>query len=241
MRACVLHVSPLPLPVTVRACVRVACLTPPPARHSEYQKEFEAAGISYEHRLIDDMVAQAMKSEGGFIWACKNYDGDVQSDSVAQGTLSTPCHPLSPSVPVALCHPVTPCPWHSVTLSLSPCLCHPLPLPLCHPAPVTLSLVTPCPCHSVTLSLSPCLCHPLSLPLCHPLSLLPSVTLSHPVSVTPCPCHPVTLSLSRSLPGLDRFSLYQLLFFTLQIEIQCPVVHCHIDQSMTSYITASAK
>ena len=39
----------------------------------------------YEHRLIDDMVAQAMKSEGGFVWACKNYDGDVQSDSVAQG------------------------------------------------------------------------------------------------------------------------------------------------------------
>lgn len=39
----------------------------------------------YEHRLIDDMVAYAMKSEGGFVWACKNYDGDVQSDSVAQG------------------------------------------------------------------------------------------------------------------------------------------------------------
>lgn len=39
----------------------------------------------YEHRLIDDMVAQAMKSSGGFVWACKNYDGDVQSDSVAQG------------------------------------------------------------------------------------------------------------------------------------------------------------
>uniref|UniRef100_A0A1A8P6K8 Isocitrate dehydrogenase [NADP] n=2 Tax=Nothobranchius TaxID=28779 RepID=A0A1A8P6K8_9TELE len=51
----------------------------------EYQTLFEAKGILYEHRLIDDMVAQAMKSEGGFIWACKNYDGDVQSDSVAQG------------------------------------------------------------------------------------------------------------------------------------------------------------
>lgn len=51
----------------------------------KYVKEFEAAGIWYEHRLIDDMVAQAMKSEGGFIWACKNYDGDVQSDSIAQG------------------------------------------------------------------------------------------------------------------------------------------------------------
>uniref|UniRef100_A0A7N8Y469 Isocitrate dehydrogenase [NADP] n=1 Tax=Mastacembelus armatus TaxID=205130 RepID=A0A7N8Y469_9TELE len=51
----------------------------------EYRAKFEAKGIWYEHRLIDDMVAQAMKSEGGFIWACKNYDGDVQSDSVAQG------------------------------------------------------------------------------------------------------------------------------------------------------------
>lgn len=52
---------------------------------SEYKSKYEAAGIWYEHRLIDDMVAQAMKSEGGFVWACKNYDGDVQSDSVAQG------------------------------------------------------------------------------------------------------------------------------------------------------------
>lgn len=51
----------------------------------EYKKCYEAAGIWYEHRLIDDMVAYAMKSEGGFVWACKNYDGDVQSDSVAQG------------------------------------------------------------------------------------------------------------------------------------------------------------
>ncbi|KAI0211497.1 Isocitrate dehydrogenase [NADP] cytoplasmic [Lamellibrachia satsuma] len=51
----------------------------------DYKTQFEKCGITYEHRLIDDMVAQAMKSEGGFIWACKNYDGDVQSDSVAQG------------------------------------------------------------------------------------------------------------------------------------------------------------
>lgn len=50
-----------------------------------FKKRFEAAGIFYEHRLIDDMVAQALKSEGGFVWACKNYDGDVQSDIVAQG------------------------------------------------------------------------------------------------------------------------------------------------------------
>jgi len=51
----------------------------------EYKPKFEAKKIWYEHRLIDDMVAQALKSEGGFVWACKNYDGDVQSDSVAQG------------------------------------------------------------------------------------------------------------------------------------------------------------
>uniref|UniRef100_A0A1I8GM09 Isocitrate dehydrogenase [NADP] n=1 Tax=Macrostomum lignano TaxID=282301 RepID=A0A1I8GM09_9PLAT len=52
---------------------------------AEYKAAYEAAGIWYEHRLIDDMVAYAMKSEGGFVWACKNYDGDVQSDSIAQG------------------------------------------------------------------------------------------------------------------------------------------------------------
>ncbi len=51
----------------------------------EFADKFKAAGITYEHRLIDDMVASAMKWEGGFVWACKNYDGDVQSDSVAQG------------------------------------------------------------------------------------------------------------------------------------------------------------
>jgi isocitrate dehydrogenase len=48
-------------------------------------KKYDAAGIQYTHRLIDDMVAQALKSDGGFVWACKNYDGDVQSDIVAQG------------------------------------------------------------------------------------------------------------------------------------------------------------
>lgn len=52
---------------------------------SEYKDKFTAAGITYEHRLIDDMVAFCLKSEGGFVWACKNYDGDVQSDIVAQG------------------------------------------------------------------------------------------------------------------------------------------------------------
>ncbi|RZB41001.1 Iso dh domain containing protein [Asbolus verrucosus] len=51
----------------------------------EYKSKFEAKKIWYEHRLIDDMVAQALKSAGGFVWACKNYDGDVQSDIVAQG------------------------------------------------------------------------------------------------------------------------------------------------------------
>ena len=52
---------------------------------SEFKAEFEAAGITYEHRLIDDMVAQVIKGDGGIVWACKNYDGDVQSDVVAQG------------------------------------------------------------------------------------------------------------------------------------------------------------
>jgi isocitrate dehydrogenase len=52
---------------------------------AEFADEFKAAGLTYEHRLIDDMVAAAMKWEGGYLWACKNYDGDVQSDTVAQG------------------------------------------------------------------------------------------------------------------------------------------------------------
>ena len=50
-----------------------------------YKDKFAAQGITYEHRLIDDMVAQSLREDGGFLWACKNYDGDVQSDSVAQG------------------------------------------------------------------------------------------------------------------------------------------------------------
>ena len=51
----------------------------------EFKSEFESKGLTYEHRLIDDMVATALKWEGGYVWACKNYDGDVQSDTVAQG------------------------------------------------------------------------------------------------------------------------------------------------------------
>jgi len=51
----------------------------------DYKSKFDSLKIWYEHRLIDDMVAQALKSSGGFVWACKNYDGDVQSDIVAQG------------------------------------------------------------------------------------------------------------------------------------------------------------
>ncbi|MGE3624138.1 MAG: NADP-dependent isocitrate dehydrogenase [Bdellovibrionales bacterium] len=51
----------------------------------EFKEKFEPQGLTYEHRLIDDMVAQSIREEGGFLWACKNYDGDVQSDSVAQG------------------------------------------------------------------------------------------------------------------------------------------------------------
>jgi isocitrate dehydrogenase len=52
---------------------------------AEFKEDFDKAGITYEHRLIDDMVAAALKWEGGYVWACKNYDGDVQSDTVAQG------------------------------------------------------------------------------------------------------------------------------------------------------------
>ena len=52
---------------------------------SEFKEEFEKAGLTYEHRLIDDMVASSLRWEGGYVWACKNYDGDVQSDTVAQG------------------------------------------------------------------------------------------------------------------------------------------------------------
>lgn len=53
--------------------------------NTDYKKKFESLGITYEHRLIDDMVASALKWNGNFVWACKNYDGDVQSDTVAQG------------------------------------------------------------------------------------------------------------------------------------------------------------
>ncbi|MCZ2859489.1 NADP-dependent isocitrate dehydrogenase [Blastococcus sp. VKM Ac-2987] len=52
---------------------------------ADFKEKFDAAGITYEHRLIDDMVAASLKWEGGYVWACKNYDGDVQSDTVAQG------------------------------------------------------------------------------------------------------------------------------------------------------------
>src|SRR5258705_5121584 len=53
--------------------------------NEEYKEQFDAKGLTYEHRLIDDMVASCLKWEGGYVWACKNYDGDVQSDTVAQG------------------------------------------------------------------------------------------------------------------------------------------------------------
>ena len=53
--------------------------------NKEYKKEFDRLGLTFEHRLIDDMVAYVLKTEGGFVWACKNYDGDVQSDTIAQG------------------------------------------------------------------------------------------------------------------------------------------------------------
>ena len=56
-----------------------------PTYQAEFKAKYDAAGITYEHRLIDDMVASALKWNGSFVWACKNYDGDVQSDTVAQG------------------------------------------------------------------------------------------------------------------------------------------------------------
>ena len=65
--------------------MRRKCALLPPTDFRTYKKEFESLGIYYEHRLIDDMVAQAIKSSGGFVWACKNYDGDVMSDILAQG------------------------------------------------------------------------------------------------------------------------------------------------------------
>lgn len=61
-------------------------LTTSPFAPRHYKTEFDKHKIWYEHRLIDDMVAQVLKSSGGFVWACKNYDGDVQSDILAQGT-----------------------------------------------------------------------------------------------------------------------------------------------------------
>jgi len=71
---------------------------------ADYASQFKSAGIWYEHRLIDDMVAYAIKSNGGFVWACKNYDGDVQSDIVAQGYGSLGLMTsvlITPSVPTA--------------------------------------------------------------------------------------------------------------------------------------------
>ena len=56
----------------------------------DYKEEFDKRGLTYEHRLIDDMVASCLKMEGGYVWACKNYDGDVESDIVAQGCLAGP-------------------------------------------------------------------------------------------------------------------------------------------------------
>ena len=67
---------------------------------AEFIEKFKAAGIDYEHRLIDDMVAQAIKGEGGIVWACKNYDGDVQSDIVAQGFRSLSSRRLTCSAPL---------------------------------------------------------------------------------------------------------------------------------------------
>ena len=71
------------------ALVILETLSHPSFSLREYKSKFDDLGIWYEHRLIDDMVAQVLKSDGGFVWACKNYDGDVQSDTVAQGTYTS--------------------------------------------------------------------------------------------------------------------------------------------------------
>lgn len=70
-----------------RSPCECACVCPPPLQR-HYKPEFDKLKIWYEHRLIDDMVAQVLKSSGAFVWACKNYDGDVQSDIVAQGPIA---------------------------------------------------------------------------------------------------------------------------------------------------------
>lgn len=95
-------VPPLPLPLggccprafgegfpSLLASCPLTATGPFPPRH--YKTDFDKNKIWYEHRLIDDMVAQVLKSSGGFVWACKNYDGDVQSDILAQGMPGTPC------------------------------------------------------------------------------------------------------------------------------------------------------
>lgn len=94
-------VSSVAKPLTTTRQCNIALINPPAlCISSEYKAKFEEKKIWYEHRLIDDMVAQALKSSGGFVWACKNYDGDVQSDVIAQGMpfsrisltlLSAPC------------------------------------------------------------------------------------------------------------------------------------------------------
>ncbi len=71
---------------------------------STYKAQFEAKGLWYEHRLIDDMVAFALKNKGGFVWACKNYDGDVQSDTLAQVRARTLCCLHRPGSDEAVCY-----------------------------------------------------------------------------------------------------------------------------------------
>ncbi|GMP32395.1 hypothetical protein CsSME_00006173 [Camellia sinensis var. sinensis] len=74
---------------------------------ANWKSKYETAGIWYEHRLIDDMVAYALKSEGGYVWACKNYDGDVQSDFLAQGLYFETSGPQSNNNYAYPCNSVT--------------------------------------------------------------------------------------------------------------------------------------
>ncbi|KAF5198995.1 Isocitrate dehydrogenase [NADP], partial [Thalictrum thalictroides] len=82
----------------------------------KWRQKFEEHSIWYEHRLIDDMVAYAVKSEGGYVWACKNYDGDVQSDFLAQGEVPRKAAVMQPShCYVLLCHSL----WNSSHLAVT--------------------------------------------------------------------------------------------------------------------------
>ena len=107
----------------------------------DYKPKFDAAGIWYEHRLIDDMVAQAMKSEGGFMWACKNYDGDVQSDAVAQGGRGSDMRGGAVKAVLVTPHWCLLC-CYVTLLSVCPYVCPSVCLSVCTPGYGSLGMMT---------------------------------------------------------------------------------------------------